>query len=71
MAQKKYAFIRVYKTTKETLDNRAKKVNEDLKIMGINRSIPKIKFMDEVARRLTFISDRDLIKLAKRKTRKC
>jgi len=61
---KQYTYIRIYKKTKDQLDSRAAQANKDLKVLGINKKIPKIRFIDEVARRLTFISDRDLVKLA-------
>jgi hypothetical protein len=70
MAQKKYTFIRVYRSTADTLNNRMKKVNGDLRCMGINKSVKKIQFMDEIARRLTYISDRDLVKMTNRRKNK-
>jgi len=69
MAVKQYTYIRIYKKTKEQLDKRSAQANRDLKMLGINKAIPKIRFIDEVANRLTFISDRDLVKLAS--PRKC
>jgi phage antirepressor YoqD-like protein len=70
MAQKRYTFIRVYRSTEEVLNKRINKVNGDLKCMGINKKVPKIQFMDEVAKRLTYISDRDLIKMTNRRKNK-
>ena len=72
MAQKKYTFMRVYDTTNIELNKRVKKVNDDLKIMGIKRSIPKIKFIEAVTNKLVYMSDREIIKLScKRKCRLC
>ena len=69
---KKYTYIRIYSKTKQKLDERADQANKDLRILGINKAIPKIRFIDEVANRLTFISDRDLVKLAKpRRSKLC
>ena len=72
MAQKRYTFLRVYKGTEEVLNRRLKAINNDLKCMGINKNVPKIKFVDEVAKRLTYISNKDLIKMTnRRKNKKC
>ena len=69
---KKYTFIRIYQETKDKLDKRSEQVNQDLKVMGIDRKIPKIKFIDEIATRTAFISNRELVKIASpRRKKKC
>jgi len=70
MAQKRYTFIRVYRETEDVLNKRLVMINNDLKCMGINKKVPKIKFVDEVAKRLTYISNKDLIKMTNRRKNK-
>ena len=70
MAQKQYTFIRVYRGTEEVLNKRLNGINSDLKCMGVNKKVLKIQFMDEIARRLTYINNRDLIKMTNRRKNK-
>jgi len=71
MAKGKYTFIRVYTTTKKAFDDRANKLNDELKIMGVhNRKVPQIKLIDVLlAKKLNYISDKELIKMSCRRKR--
>ena len=66
---KKYIWVRMWKETKETWDNRLKKINEnDLPQIGIKeKKIPMTTFMDFQAKTRFYISDSELKKMAKRK----
>lgn len=68
---KRYCTMRIYNTTKEQIMKRVNQVNDDLKIMGVKRKIPAIRFIDEVAKRTIYIPDRELIQIARRRKRLC
>ena len=66
---KQYAFIRVYKETKDAWKNRLKNINErDLPNIGVKKgTIPMTAFMDFQAKTKFFISDQELKQMAKKR----
>jgi hypothetical protein len=63
---KRYEHVRTYKESVEALRKRIKKMNNDLKKMGIqNKKIRQIDVTNFLFKNPIFISDRELKELAK------
>lgn len=70
MATKKYTFMRVDTNTHNQFKERVRKMNEDLRIMGVKRKLKQIDLVRHLSRRLVFISDRDLVNMTMKRKRK-
>ena len=65
---KKYSQLRVDIETEKNFKNKTKKMNTELKKMGINKKkITQIQILNLLSKQPLFLNSKDLIKLAKMK----
>jgi len=65
---KKYSQLRVDIETAKNFKNKTKKMNTELKKMGINKKkITQIQILNLLSKQPLFLNSKDLIKLAKMK----